>query len=107
MRPASRHDSSRARTRSAASIADVARAAYVSIATVSRVFNSPELVAPNPADRVLRAVRELGYQPNAIARALMTSRSQIVGIALPDIHGEFYSEILRGAEAKARAHGLR
>jgi LacI family transcriptional regulator len=103
----SRHDTSRARARTTASIADVARAANVSIATVSRVFNSPELVAAATADRVLHAVRELGYQPNAIARALMTNRSQIVGIALPDIHGEFYSEILRGADSEARAHGFR
>ncbi|HZW10994.1 MAG TPA: LacI family DNA-binding transcriptional regulator [Phycisphaerales bacterium] len=103
----SRHDTSRARSRTTASIADVARAANVSIATVSRVFNSPDLVAAATTDRVLQAVRELGYQPNAIARALMTNRSQIIGIALPDIHGEFYSEILRGADSEARAHGLR
>jgi len=107
MPPVSRHDSPRSRSRSAASIADVARAAGVSIATVSRLFNNPELVAPTTAERVQRAVRELGYQPNPIARALMTSRSHIVGIALPDIHGEFYSEILRGADGEARSHGLR
>jgi LacI family transcriptional regulator len=107
MQAVSRHDSSRSRARSAASIADVAREAGVSIATVSRVFNNPDLVAPSTAQRVLRAVEALGYQPNAIARALMTSRSHIVGIALPDIHGEFYSEILRGADGEARTHGLR
>lgn len=95
------------RTRGTVSIGDVARAANVSIATVSRVLNNSALVAPATAERVLGVVRQLGYQPNAIARALMTSRSQIIGIALPDIHGEFYSEILRGADAAARAHGLR
>ncbi len=95
------------RTRSAASIADVARAASVSVATVSRVLNSPGLVSPATTERVQRAVRELNYQPNAIARALMTNRSHILGIALPDIHGEFYSEILQGADAEARSHELR
>jgi LacI family transcriptional regulator len=101
----SRHD--QPRSRSAVSLADVARDAGVSVATVSRVINTPGLVAPATAERVQKVIRELGYQPNAIARALMTSRSDIIGIALPDIHGEFYSEILRGADAEARRHGLR
>jgi LacI family transcriptional regulator len=100
-----RHDPGR--LRSPASIADVARAASVSVATVSRVLNNPNLVSPATSERVRAAVRALNYQPNAIARALMTSRSQIIGIALPDIHGEFYSEILQGADAEARAHNLR
>lgn len=104
-RPMTRHDPGK--PRSAPSIADVARAAGVSVATVSRVLNNPGLVSPETTERVRQAVRELNYQPNAIARALMTNRSGILGIALPDIHGEFYSEILRGADTEARAHGLR
>ncbi|MCC6320342.1 MAG: LacI family DNA-binding transcriptional regulator [Phycisphaerales bacterium] len=84
---------------------DVAKAAAVSTATVSRVLNSPELVAPETAARVQRAIQDLGYRPNVFAQGLMTRKSRLLGIALPDIHGEFYSELLRGADAEARRQG--
>lgn len=89
----------------AASIEDVARHAKVSISTVSRVVNRRELVNAKTRARVESAIRELGYQPNAFARALMLRRSEIVGLVLPDLHGEFYSEIIRGANARARDLG--
>jgi len=88
-----------------ASIADVAKLARVSISTVSRVINRSDLVNPRTRARVERAIRELGYQPNAFARGLMLRRSEIVGLVLPDIHGEFYSEIIRGANTRARELG--
>ncbi len=88
-----------------ASIEDVAQAAAVSTATVSRVVNSPNLVAPATAARVQRAMAELGYRPNPFAKGLTTHKSNVLGIALPDIHGEFYSEMLRGADAEARRLG--
>lgn len=83
------------------SIQDVAEAAAVSTATVSRVINNPQLVSPATADRVQEAIRTLGYKPNLFAQGLMTSKSHVLGIALPDIHGEFYSELLRGADDEA------
>jgi LacI family transcriptional regulator len=49
----------------------------------------------------MRVIQELGYRPNRFAQGLMTRRSHTVGIVLPDIHGEFYSELLRGADAEA------
>jgi LacI family transcriptional regulator len=88
-----------------ASIQDVATAADVSTATVSRVLNSPGLVAPATTAKVQRAIQELGYKPNLFAQGLMTRKSHVLGIALPDIHGEFYSELLRGADAEARRLG--
>lgn len=87
------------------SIEDVALAAGVSTATVSRFLNSPKLVASGTADRVMRVIEELGYRPNRFAQGLMTRRSHTVGIVLPDIHGEFYSELLRGADAEAHKRG--
>lgn len=87
------------------SIQDVADAAGVSTATVSRVLNNASLVAPATAERVHKAIRELGYKPNLFAQGLMTRKSRVLGIALPDIHGEFYSELLRGADAEARRQG--
>ncbi|MCB9846448.1 MAG: LacI family DNA-binding transcriptional regulator [Phycisphaeraceae bacterium] len=91
--------------RPVASIQDVADRAEVSIATVSRALNKPHLVSPETALRISRAVTELGYRPNRLAQALMTRRSGVVGIALPDIHGEFYSDLMRGADAEAREQG--
>lgn len=87
------------------SIQDVADAASVSIATVSRALNRPELVSPETAQRIRAVVDDLGYRPNRFAQGLMTQRSGLLGIALPDIHGEFYSELMRGADAEARRLG--
>lgn len=87
------------------SIQDVARAAGVSTATVSRVLNTPDLVASETAEKVRKAVAELGYKPNLFAKGLMTRKSQVLGIALPDLHGEFYSALLHGADDEARRHG--
>lgn len=92
-------------TRRPASIQDVATAAEVSTATVSRVLNSPGLVAPATAVKVQQAIQELGYKPNLFAQGLMTRKSHVLGIALPDIFGEFYSELLRGADSEARRLG--
>src|SRR5688572_26429270 len=70
-----------------ASIQDVASAAGVSTATVSRVLNSPGLVSARTAERVNRVILELGYRPNPYAQGLTTRRKQVLGIALPDIYG--------------------
>ena len=61
-------------------IYDVAAAAKVSLATVSRVMNKPEKVNPETRDRVLRVIKELGYRPNAIARGLASRKSTTVGM---------------------------
>lgn len=87
------------------SIADVAKLAKVSISTVSRVINRSTLVNEKTRARVESAIRTLGYQPNAFARGLMLRRSEIVGLVLPDLHGDFYSEIIRGANQRAREVG--
>jgi LacI family transcriptional regulator len=89
----------------AVSIHDVAVAARVSIATVSRVMNNPKLVSPKTAARVQEVITQIGYVPNPFAQGLMTKASRVLGIALPDIHGEFYSELLRGADAESRRLG--
>ena len=91
--------------RTRVSIDDVARAAKVSVATVSRVLNNPELVAAATAERVQKVIADLNYQPNLFAKGLMTRRSNVLAIALPDIFGEFYSELLRGADTEARELG--
>lgn len=88
-----------------ASIEDVAKKARVSISTVSRVINRRELVNAKTRERVEAVIRELHYRPNAFARGLMLRKSGIIGLVLPDLHGEFYSEIIRGANLQAREMG--
>ncbi len=87
------------------SISDVAKRANVSISTVSRVINGRQVVHEATRARVMHAIQQLGFTPNAFARGLMLRRSEIVGLMLPDLHGEFYSEIIRGAGAAARRCG--
>ncbi len=86
-------------------IADVARHAGVSTATVSRVINSQSVVAPATRERVQAAVRELGYQPNALAASLVRRRSHTLGVVLPDISNPFFPEVVRGLEDAAHASG--
>lgn len=88
-----------------ASIQDVADAAHVSIATVSRVINGHQLVANETAARVREAIDRLGFRPNRFAQGLMTRRSKLMGLCVPDLHGEFYSSILRAADGAARKAG--
>ena len=87
------------------SIKDVARRASVSIATVSRVLNNPGMVAPSTAERVQSAIDQLRYRPNRFAQGLVTRRSRVIGISLPDLHGEFYAELMHRADNRAEELG--
>lgn len=89
-----------------ATIHDVARAADVSVATVSRTLNGFETVAQPTRDRVLQAAGELDYVPHSGARSLSTRRTDTIGVLLPDLHGEFFSELIRGIDLAARSRGL-
>ena len=85
-----------------ATIRDVAREAGVSIATVSRVFNQSALVRPETCEHVRAIAARLDYWPNGAARSLITSRTLALGVVLPDLHGEFFSEVIRGIDLAAR-----
>lgn len=87
-------------------IKDVAREAGVSIATVSRVFNDSAVVSEGTRTIVRSVAERLNYWPNGAARSLITNRTQAIGVLLPDLFGEFYSEILRGMDCTARKTGL-
>jgi LacI family transcriptional regulator len=89
----------------AATIHDVAARAGVSVATVSRVLNGKELVREETSRHVRAAAKSLRYVPNVAARSLSIRRSQTIGIVLPDVHGEFFSEVIRGIDLAARAAG--
>ena len=85
-----------------ATIRDVAREAGVSIATVSRVFNQTALVTEATALHVRAVASRLDYWPNSAARSLITHRTHAIGVLLPDLYGEFFSEVIRGIDLAAR-----
>lgn len=85
-------------------IKDVAREADVSVATVSRALNGHDNVAEPVRRLVMETASRLRYQPHAAARSLSSRRTQTIGVVLPDLHGEFFSELIRGIDQVARAH---
>ena len=78
------------------SIQKVAKKANVSVATVSRAFNFPDLVKPETRARVERAALQVDYLPNASARSLRTQRSRILGVVLPTLLNPVFAECLEG-----------
>lgn len=81
-----------------ATIRDVARAAGVGVATVSRVLSSSPRVAPGTRHRVQQAMARLGYRPSRVARALSRGRTATLEVVVPLFTRYFYQEILRGIE---------
>jgi LacI family transcriptional regulator len=98
----SRRRRSRPRT---VTIKDVARQAGVSVATVSRVLNEKGPVAPATRDRIREVAARLRYVPHGAARSLITNKTNAIGVLLPDIYGEFFSEIIRGIDLAAGRRG--
>ena len=90
---------------SAVTIRDVARLAGFSVASVSRVLNESGKVTDETRESVMKSVNALGYSPNIAARSLSTARSQAIGVVLPDMHGEFFSELVRGIDRAASESG--
>ncbi|MFI2433807.1 LacI family DNA-binding transcriptional regulator [Streptomyces sp. NPDC018693] len=88
-----------------ATMADVARFAGVSVATVSHVLNDTRPVLPHTRQAVLDAIDELGYTPNTLARSLVTARTRSIGLAVSAISNPYFTEILQGVEASALEHG--
>jgi LacI family transcriptional regulator len=86
-------------------VQDVARRAGVSTATVSYVLNGTRFVSGGLRERVLAAMRELHYEPNAAARTLRSHRSYTLGLILSDLRNPFFTEAVRGIEDVAQARG--
>lgn len=86
--------------------ADVARLANVSTATVSYVVNDgPRPVAAATRERVLAAIAQLGYRPNAVARSLVRQRTHTLGLVVPDNANPFFAEFARHVEDRSFARG--
>ncbi|QPC81315.1 LacI family DNA-binding transcriptional regulator [Phototrophicus methaneseepsis] len=88
----------------AATIVDVAREAGVSPRTVSRVMNENGYVNPGTEERIRAAIEKLNYRPNRAARSLVSSRSRVIGLVIPDINNLFFPEVVLGIEHAATEH---
>lgn len=85
-------------------IKDVAKKAGVSISTVSRVINNSKPVSLEARQKVLKAIDELGYKPNEVARSLVTRKSRLIGVIVTDIGNSYIAEMVRGIEEVGRMY---
>lgn len=86
-------------------VKEVARYAGVSVASVSRTLSGYPHVSPEVRERVMRAVEELGYRPDRIARSLRLRRTNLIGLCVSSIETVFFTEMARAAEQAAHKHG--
>jgi LacI family transcriptional regulator len=90
-----------------ATIYEVSKLAGVSLATVSRVINESGNVTPKTRDKVLSAIKELGYRPNSMAQSLASKHSNSVGVLIPELYGPFFGVMLSSIEAELHDAGKR
>ncbi|HIG76115.1 MAG TPA: LacI family transcriptional regulator [Bacteroidetes bacterium] len=92
---------------SAVTLKDVADAAGVSVATVSRALSVPDRVATATRERIQAIAKELGYRPSRVAQRLRTTDgvNHLIGVLIPDIQNPFFADIVRGVEAVAHRAG--
>ena len=86
-------------------IKEVAAQAGVSVATISRVLNGKGPVRETTSRRVMETCQAMRFTPHGIARSLSLRCTHTIGLLLPDLHGEFFSEVIRGIDAEARRTG--
>jgi LacI family transcriptional regulator len=77
---------------------DVSKLAGVSTATVSNALNGTKNVSDDVRDKIYKAIRELNYQPNIVAKSLRVQESRIIGVLISDIANPFFSNVVRGIE---------
>ena len=87
--------------RSRVTIRDVAAHVGVSYQTISRVINNSDCVSPKTRAKVQAAIEELGYQPNRLARSLVTQKTRTIGLVVADITNPFFFEVARGVQDEA------
>jgi LacI family transcriptional regulator len=88
-----------------ATIYQVSELAGVSLATVSRVMNGNAKVSDKTREKVLAAMKELGYRPNSIAQSLASSRGNSIGLLVSELNGAFFGEMMAGVENELRNAG--
>lgn len=86
-------------------IYDVAKIAGVSPSTISRVMNTPEIVAEDTRQKVVNVIKELAYIPNMMAASMPRRRTNYIGLIIPDIANIFFSNLVRGVQDVCEKHG--
>jgi len=89
-----------------ATIKDVARIAGVSVASVSRVINKGPKVSKLTIEKVNKVMKDIGYTPNANARALVTQKSMTIGVVIPDLTDPFFASLASAIDKIARLHNM-
>ena len=89
-----------------ATIFDVAAKAKVSVITVSRLLNNPDIVSPATAEKIFKVMEGLNYQPSQIARSLVKKRTNTIGVIMPDVKNTFFNSWFRHVEDFASAYGF-
>ena len=87
-------------------IYSIARELGIHPSTVSRAFSRPDLVRPEMRERVLQKAEDLGYTPNAVARGLITGKTGMVGLLIPDIENPFFPPAIHAIQSALAAHDL-
>src|SRR5579872_6027732 len=87
-------------------MADVAKRAAVSVSTVSHVLNKTRAVAPETIRAVEEAIAEVGFAPNILARSLVRSSTNAIGVALSAITNIYFGEVVRGIQSECARHGF-
>lgn len=88
-----------------ATLKDVAKLACCDISTVSRALNNTSYVHPETKERILKAVKELSYTPNVLAKGLRQGKRHTIGIVVPRLHLTMFAAVVEGIEKKARDLG--
>jgi LacI family transcriptional regulator len=86
-------------------MADVARAAGVSVSTVSHVVNNTRMVRPDTRDKVLRAIEATGFRRNVLATALVTSKTHSIGLSISALRNPYFASLVHSIEERASARG--
>ena len=89
----------------AARMKDIAKDLGVSLMTVSKALRNHSDISERTRERVLKRARQLKYQPNWIARSLVTRRTYMVGLVIPDLMHSFFAEVAKGVSRKFEPHG--
>jgi len=84
---------------------DIARSLNLSISTVSAALQNRPDISSATREKVLKKVRELNYHPNSLARSLVTRRTHILGVVVPDLSRSFFAEVTKGIDMLTSASG--
>lgn len=90
----------------AVTVRDIALATGVSASTVSRALTAPSKVSPATRDRVAEAARRLGYRPNRHAQGLITGRTGVIAVVVPDLANAYFATLTKSVQSRARELGL-